>query len=162
MSVNLLLAAVLGAAAPPTAEQILSEYRSYELMTPQPVAAGAAFLENCVRVEGDARGLPHGDGFISIFMNAAAAAAFREGKVYPAGSVIVKRKEPLEGQYAGFGGMIKRLPGYDLANGDWEYFTGTPEHGYRSGRLAECGDCHARARPTDHVFGDWNIPPSAY
>ena len=162
MTTSLLLAFLLATTTEPLAPTgILSEYLKYELMTPRPVGIDIALLESCVQFKPDERHDPHRNGFVSVFMNALAASAYRDSTAYPAGSIIVKRKEPMGGQGLAFGGMIKRAAGYDAANGDWEYFTGTPERGYRSGRLEECGDCHVRAQDTDYVFGDWSIPPPA-
>jgi len=49
--------------------------------------------------------------------------------------------------------MVKRPPGYDTADGDWEYLVLTPAgEATHRGRLPLCKRCHAEA-PRDHVFG---------
>lgn len=73
---------------------------------------------------------------------------------YPVGSILVKEKLNGDLQVTGVGGMIKRDPGYDPENGDWEYFY-SGEGRFGSGHLRNCVDCHRSARDTDFVFTAW-------
>ena len=57
---------------------------------------------------------------------------------------------------ADIGGMIKRAPGYDAANGDWEFLFFARGGDFASGKLSNCVDCHNGAR-RDHVFKAWKL-----
>ena len=100
---------------------------------------------------------PHYRPSIVVRVSPAALDAFRAGRPLPVGAVVVKEKHPDEaaaGPPTEYAAMVKREPGYDPANGDWEYLfeaTGPPRHVTR-GRLAECVDCHRRAGGTDYLF----------
>jgi hypothetical protein len=43
-------------------------------------------------------------------------------------------------------------PGYDAANGDWEYFYYGGRSQFSSGRIANCIECHRAAEATDFVY----------
>jgi hypothetical protein len=51
--------------------------------------------------------------------------------------------------------MVKRAPGFDSAQGDWEYFYFDDPSKIESGRMASCIECHRTAKQTDYVFGLW-------
>ena len=51
--------------------------------------------------------------------------------------------------------MIKRSPGYDPANNDWEYFYFEKPASIEKGAITACVQCHARASQDDYVFGGW-------
>lgn len=96
---------------------------------------------------------PHYDALIHIYASVAAEETMaRRRTVFPAGSVIVKEKLARDGSVAGVGGMVKREPGYDTKNGDWEYFYSDKATGFAIGRLENCSTCHASPKTTDHVF----------
>ncbi len=111
---------------------------------------------------------PHAHTAILIYMNDPAAKSFtNRAPPYPVGSVIIKRKSILlyfdssgndmtKPADNGVGGMIKRPPGYDPANGDWEYFYFENPKKIESGRIASCVDCHTSAKASDYVFGTWS------
>lgn len=113
---------------------------------------------------------PHAYTTVRVYMNDPAAAAFLATRhEYPVGSVVVKEKSG--GWYRstgsgergkklpdGVGGMIKRSPGYDPNNGDWEYFYFETPSRIESGRITSCVNCHKGAAQQDHVFGTWGRP----
>lgn len=159
-------AASLAAASNPSAYRVAVDYTSLKVMTAQPVPVEPIFMALCddsgsppdraIKIAG-----PHAHTSVMIHMNDAAAAAFEKpGSAYPVGSVIVKEKRHGQGasKIWGVGGMIKRAPGYDPQNGDWEYLYVDGPGKLNSGRIASCIECHSRARASDHVFGDWANP----
>lgn len=104
---------------------------------------------------------PHLNTGIHIYVNRLAEDTITEkSKSFPVGGIIVKEKLKLDGfdqAVHGIGGMIKRTPGYDSANGDWEYFYADKTTKFSSGRLKSCIECHTDARATDYVFSVWKI-----
>jgi len=100
---------------------------------------------------------PHSHGFVHLYASpeAAQAIAARSDR-FPVGSVIVKEKIGEKNVVTDVGGMIKRAPGYDTANGDWEFFFHTPGGEFTSGKMANCIDCHNNS-PHDHVFSVWKL-----
>lgn len=110
--------------------------------------------------EAEAQWGPHASNYINIYMNEGAARAFASCKDYPVGAVVVKEKQVMRGvgsrmEPAGVGGMVKRAPGYDSKNGDWEYFYVDTGNQVSSGSLESCIACHRRVSARDYVFGDW-------
>jgi hypothetical protein len=164
-----------GASQGPDVEHVARNYRQLRLLTKTSVAVDPHLARLCVGVqqsqvkEAMQRAGPHAHTFIRIYMNDLAHDAFVEGvTTYPVGSVIVKEKRGLEYFVEmskqpqetdktpnGVDGMIKRAPGYDPDNGDWEYFYFDDSSRIESGRIANCVQCHQAATATDHVFGDW-------
>ena len=100
-----------------------------------------------------------------------AADAFKNGShSYPVGAAIVKHKSIFDFLVAdssseradnGVGGMIKRVPGFDTENGDWEYFYFDDPGKIEKGKIQSCIECHQEARDTDFVFGTWDRQPDA-
>jgi hypothetical protein len=68
---------------------------------------------------------------------------------------VTRFLEANDNSVAGIGGMIKRAPGFDSKNGDWEYFYSGKTAGFSIGRLQNCAECHAGAKTTDYVFCGW-------
>ena len=92
-------------------------------------------------------------------MNPIAAAAFKSSSgAWPVGSVIVKEERFMTTSVTAkpdlVGGMIKRAPGYDRLNGDWEYFVMAAGEKLETGRLPDCKSCH-RGAPRDRVYARW-------
>lgn len=156
----------------PTILKIAQDYSTYRKVTNEPVRVNSAITASCVVFFGGDRLTeesirrygPHANSAILIFMNDRALAK-SEGD-FPVGSVIAKEKVgdtfgingrliPLDEKQRPVGGMVKREPGYDPENGDWEYFYFEDPAAVYSGRIASCIECHAQARDTDHVFGTW-------
>lgn len=99
---------------------------------------------------------PHESFILKVYVNKVGEPAFSgEGYPhYPVGTVIVKEK------YAGSSTtpmlmtiMIKRQPGYDTVNGDWQYITldsdGLP---ILLSTQKHCQDCHQKVREQGFVF----------
>lgn len=158
-------------ADPPRVGSVSRNYKSYKLITPEPVEVDPELAARCAGVtESDVRAARKRDGVhafatVSIYMNEPAARAFAQReRTYPEGSVVVKEKHFHEyqgrngreaGGGDGVGGMIKRTAGFDPKHGDWEYFYFADPKRIESGRIASCVQCHAAAAETDHVFGTW-------
>jgi hypothetical protein len=138
-----------------TAQNVFAFYKSLTLLTPEPLVVSWRIAVDCmapapsVMAEEESRFGPHTGAFINLYVNDAAKQAMAAGAgAYPLGAVIVKEKV---GQDA-VGGMVKRPPGFDPANGDWEYFYASRGGAFSTGRLANCIACHAQAKSADYVF----------
>ncbi len=108
---------------------------------------------------------PHAKKYIRVFVNSIGEAAMTTQKEprFPVGSVIVKQKLPLiksKGKTQRISlspelltVMIKRAPGYDKANGDWEYMAtdGPGQHASQRGQVESCQNCHRPFEKTDYV-----------
>ncbi len=156
----------------PSLAGIIANYTNYTKMTDGHVSVNPELAMLCrgatqAEVEA-ARGKygPHANAAIVVYMNHAAARAFHDGVVpYPPGAVIVKEKmlggyitkdgKPSHGAEDGYGGMVKRAPGYDPAHGDWEYFYFDDLTKIETGRVTSCIKCHESAKSSDYVFGTW-------
>jgi len=150
----------------PQVSAVARVYRQMEATTKKPVYVDPVLATMCKTASPEQieaarkRSGPHTMSAVMIYMNPPAADAFwHKSAPYPVGSVVVKEKSGAgERSDAGVGGMIKRAPGYDAANGDWEYFYFEDPAKIDSGRIASCVQCHAGAAATDHVFGGWSKP----
>jgi hypothetical protein len=99
---------------------------------------------------------PHYKASVHLYANPVAMATIKSRtRLFPSGAVIVKEKLTNEGKVSGIGGMIKRQPGYDAPNGDWEYFYYGGPVEFSSGRIESCVACHRAAKSTDHVYSVW-------
>ncbi len=144
---------------------VARDYKQMEAMTKKPVYVDPVLATMCKTASlkqieaARKRSGPHTMSLVMIYMNPPAAAAFsRQSAAYPVGAIVVKEKS---GTDAGVGGMIKRPPGFDAANGDWEYFYFEDPAKIAEGRIASCIQCHAGAAATDHVFGGWSKPKAS-
>ena len=160
----------------PAVEDVAQNYMQLQLVTKEPVLVDPQLAMLCVGVnqhlvdDAKKRAGPHAHTAVRIFMNDSAATAFRESAAtYPVGSVIVKEKQGLEYRVDtavtegsaktrdGVGGMIKRAPGYDPTDGDWEYFYFEDAAKIERGTIRTCVECHRGAAARDYVFGDWAV-----
>jgi hypothetical protein len=138
---------------------VLSSYKTLELLTPSPLVVSAQLASLCTtptaaQLAADEQQFgPHSDTLINLYVNALAKRAIEhdQGR-FPTGTVIVKEKLKHGNSLNGMGGMVKRAPGFDPANGDWEYFYAGQSGGFASGRLSNCISCHAQAKSKDYVF----------
>ena len=167
------MTALLGSEPPPevgvTKETVFTIYRSFKRLTKQPhfvapltavlcIAPAPAIAEREKRATG-----PHYRTFIHVYVNGLADETITGGRAtFPPGAVIVKEKLIADGSVArtggpvsGVAGMIKRAPGFDPKNGDWEYFYSDKIAELSTGRLQNCGECHSNAKSTDYVFSVW-------
>jgi hypothetical protein len=138
-------------------------YRDYKRLTEQPrliAPLTAVYCRTPSKEELDkekAMAGPHAHVWVHIYANPEAAEAIAsKADEFPVGAVIVKEKLGAGGAVTDVGGMIKRAPGYDTANGDWEFFSHTPGGEFTSGKIANCIDCHNNG-PRDHVFTAWKL-----
>ena len=98
-------------------------------------------------------------GAVVVRVNPVGVDRFKAGQPVPAGTVVVKEKYP---EYSpntppvAVAAMVKREPGYDPENGDWEYAYEQrwpeAERKVVRGKLRSCIDCHQGARDTDYLF----------
>ncbi|HRH38688.1 MAG TPA: cytochrome P460 family protein [Flavobacteriales bacterium] len=155
----------------PSVKEIASNYQTYEQITKGAVDVDPRLYQLCTGAKKQPAAVivprdgPHAHSSIMIYMNRPAAKTFSKSRApYPVGSVIVKQKayhDPAHGATLfyntgnGVGGMVKRAPGYDAANGDWEYFYYQDTAEIESGRITSCVQCHSSARDKDYVFGTW-------
>ncbi len=141
-----------------TKDTVFTFYRQFDRLTAHPrgVAPMTAMLCRAPNlIESEKRSADaHYHSTIHIYANPAAAAAIlHRSNAFPTGSIVVKEKLAKEGDVTGVGGMIKRAPGFDPSNGDWEYFYAEPQGAdFSIGRLENCSACHARAKETGYVF----------
>ena len=166
---RLVCAAAVGAMGIASAELAITEanaasfYRNFVRLTerPHPVAPLTAALctipsQAVVEREKLLTG-PHYQTSVHLYASPAALPTIKNRTApFPVGAVIVKEKLTSDGKVSGVGGMIKRQPGYDAANGDWEYFYYGGPGEFSSGRLEGCVACHRAAKSTDHVYSVWN------
>ena len=135
-----------------SATEVARNFRSYQLMVPQPIRVRPGQSALCASAAPAAAPNPSRSAALAallVYMNAPAASAFAEQVArYPVGAIVVKEKlsskapatrptapgatsQPAAGadgpahptwEAGSVGGMIKRAPGFAPANGDWEYF----------------------------------------
>ena len=110
------------------------------------------------------------DMLITVYANDAAASLIRTGggdpdstRTFAVGSVIVKQKlaENGDAERSSLGVMIKRDPGFDEENGDWEFLFQAADGRVARGssEMPGCYNCHrqkswASVRTLDFVFVD--------
>lgn len=121
---------------------------------------------------------PHSQLAIRVLANDLAKAAMGKEKGFPVGSMIVKEKWDEESKEnltaeksasnaksagqrpklvrVAYGAMVKRPPGYDPKNGDWEYiFENLRTERVSRGKIDACRDCHSAVASRDYVFGTY-------
>jgi hypothetical protein len=143
-----------------TAQKVFLSYRSMQLLTPKPILVDALIAESCVvgpstnvHAESKERYGVHAGVPVNFYANDVARSAIDRGaKAYSTGAVIVKEKLSPGGKVLAVGGMLKRSPGFDAANGDWEYFYGEGLKTITAGRIESCVSCHSKARHSDYVY----------
>ncbi len=140
--------------------EVAKNYKTFKRMTNAPVYVNPYIAYQCTRPskeqiqEAKKEKGPHTMTIVHMYMNEIAAKAFaKKPYSFPVGSVIVKDK--INGE-KGVGGMIKRKPGYDTKNGDWEYFYFTKLNKIDSGKIPSCIKCHSAQAKNDYVFGGWS------
>ena len=104
---------------------------------------------------------PHSNKFFTVYVNPIGEKTMlsNEKKSFPVGSIIVKEKLPSKTSTSPelLTVMVKRKPGFNSKNGDWEYWglNGTATKVEGRGKLANCQGCHTAVARTDYVFGDY-------
>ena len=144
-----------------TKENVRTFYREFKRLTEQPRMVSLQLALLCgVPTQGMLdqewkRTGPHAHALVHVYANGVAAEAIRaSAERLPVGATIIKEKLDAKGVAVEVGGMIKRAPGYDAANGDWEFFFSSKSGEFATGKLANCIDCHTGAK-RDHVFSVW-------
>jgi len=149
-----------------TDDSALAIYQTYlqlKRLTDDPRSVSPLVAVDCESYKKDITdGSIHEDARVHIYVNKIAEDVITKNlKIFPTGAAIVKEKLAFNGPSSytalGIGGMIKRSPGYDVQNGDWEYFYADKTTDFTSGRIKNCAECHVDARDTDYVFSVWKI-----
>ncbi len=158
----LLLSAVIGAAAWPDVggNEVLAMFQARQLTkvtaAQKPISPAQSAL--CASVPGPPDG-PHEGNFIDVFVSVRQAAAFTAGSNdFPEGTVVVKEKrDGPDGAATLCTVMLKRAPGYDPADGDWEYLVvdGRRSRVIARGQIASCMQCHAKHAGTGFLVRDY-------
>jgi hypothetical protein len=154
------------AAEPPAAvtkENVRTFYRDFKRLTEHPrvvaplTALGCRMPDQEVLDRERKLAGPHWRALIHVYANGVAAEAIRANSpTLPVGATIIKEKLDEKKAVVEVGGMIKRAPGYDAANGDWEFFFSSKSGEFATGKLANCIDCHVGGK-RDHVFSVWPV-----
>ena len=128
-------------------------------VSPEIIAYCAPFTYSSPQKEAERkRHGPHYQPAILVRVNPEAIAEFKAGRApMPVSTTIVKEKHYdnfAKGPPPEYGAMIKREPGYDPANGDWEYLyvEQKPEKKVTRGLLHMCIECHSHAKEKDYLF----------
>ena len=135
----------------------LAKYRQWTLVNPTPQLMEPLPAISCVIIPGRQEPSPHLNKYVSVFVNPVGREEMmtRRSPKFPIGSMIVKEKlgsadstmpEVLTA-------MIKREPGYDPENGDWEYLVldGAASKIVEQGKLTRCSGCHRAYQRSDFV-----------
>lgn len=149
----------------PTVTELMDQYRAWQPQSPEPVAISAYIFGLCrlpTLPEQEFAESEHGHGrYLQDWANpeAEAGIARRGAPPFDPGSVIVKEKYVASStgrDLVAIAMMIKRAPGFEPGQGDWDYAYYEPGLGViqTSEQSAYCSGCHAAAAPTDFVFID--------
>ena len=178
----LLLAAGLGTLAmgaqTPTSVDALRSYRTWSLVTPDPIDMTPAIMVSCIGPsswDSDPKN-PHSPRIFRVFVNGKGRSEMRKahgpearGSVprFPVGTMIVKEKFAKTQTEGDLGmklkpgvkpelltAMVKREKGFDSSNGDWEYLVldGAMKRSERN-EIRHCQSCHQSRKDRDYVFG---------
>jgi hypothetical protein len=147
-----------------TAQNVFTFYREFSRLTKEPHLVAPLTATLCtfptpelVEREKHKTG-PHYLARVHLYANVKASKIITErGDHFSTGAIIIKEKLAKNDSVEAVGGMIKRAKGYDLSNGDWEYFYAAKTGGFSSGKLANCIECHKHAE-TDFTFSLMSFP----
>lgn len=145
--------------------ELIEGYKNWTRLNPEPAFQPSQVASLCAAVTATPSQLdktnPHSDKFITVYVNDVGKNAMTTqlNPVFPQGSVIVKEKLPAKDSSAPelLTVMIKREPGYNPENGDWEYMAvnGTGKVVQARGKLANCQACHIARKDTGYVYRDY-------
>jgi hypothetical protein len=146
------------------------------LMTSRPVNLDGRMYALCAARPSEKQldaqaGNPHG-GFISVSVRGADAKTFADTATpLPAGTVVIKRKIPINEASAApnmpdpnktdlYTVMIKREAGYNAESKDWEYavVSGDGHTVIARGKLESCNECHRIRKETDFLYRKYLKP----
>jgi hypothetical protein len=163
-----LLAGCQPQSGPPAApaDSLGLDYAAWPSVTQKPYRVSPSFAMYCrgpspdevrkQQQERKERG-PHAETSIVVRVNPIGLEQYRAGQPVPVGTVVIKEKYSLTTNVPpnAVAAMIKREPGYDSDNGDWEYAyeqrSAEPEAEVVRGKLSNCIACHKGAR-SDYLF----------
>jgi hypothetical protein len=139
-------------------EALATDETEWPIVTVKPIRVSYMTSTQCLRMFSPANN-PHFKPSIVVRTNPEALDAFlAKQSPMPVGTIVLKEKHTTVSATDAaneFGAMIKREPGYDPENGDWEYVFGTisPKVAVERGKLANCIACHsAYAKERDYLF----------
>lgn len=139
----------------------LPDYSTWKALTPKPVRvdrAQATACESAARIRPRVKLGPHSTPAVKYYANAEGAKGLEVGpkEAMPVGATIVKEKydAATDAKPSAYAAMIKREPGYDKENGDWEYlFVELAEKPVVTrGAIKSCIQCHTLAQKKDYLF----------
>lgn len=152
---------VLSEKMDPAATELISGYKNWTRVNPVPAIFYSRLAVACFIPSAADRKLeeenPHRDKFITVYVNDPGRRPLMEQKEsrYPRGSIIVKEKLTTKESQSPelLTVMVKREPGFNPKNGDWEYmvFDGPGEKLFARGKLDKCQACHATYDYQDYV-----------
>jgi cytochrome P460 len=141
--------------------EVVDGYKQWTRVNPEPAVFHSQIAIQCARPTTEQAQMeqanPHRDKFITVYVNDIGRHAMMQERVprFPQGSVIVKEKLPRKEDSAPelLTVMVKREPGYNPQNGDWEYMAldGSGESVQARGRLESCQACHMMVKDRDYV-----------
>ena len=133
-----------------------SDYKKWKLVNPVPALMDPVASTACFYV--GAHQSPHANKYVSVYVNEVGREAMltQQKPRFPVGSIIVKEKLGTTNISTApelLTAMVKREPGYDPNNGDWEYLTlnGAATEVMTSGKLKDCQSCHSSYKHTDYI-----------
>ena len=138
--------------------QLVSNYRKWHKVNATPIHMEPQISYLCRGpMTWELADNPHQPKFFTVYVNGIGKEAMlsKENSTFPLGSVIVKEKLPSKTSTSVeiMTVMVKRRKGFDLKNGDWEYFT-TKGSGPETSqdKVEVCQSCHMSAKARDFVF----------
>jgi hypothetical protein len=135
----------------------LAKYRQWTLVNPTPQLMERQSAQACAIIPGRQESSPHLNKYVSVFVNPVGRDQMMttQQPKFPVGSMIVKEKlgSPDSTTPEVLTVMIKRKPGYNPENGDWEYLVldGAALMIVERGKLARCSGCHSSYEHSDFV-----------
>lgn len=135
----------------------LAKYRQWTLVNPTPQLMEPLPAISCTMIPGRQEPSPHLNKYVSVFVNSVGREEMmtKRSPKYPTGSMIVKEKfgSPDSTKPEVLTAMIKREPGYNPENGDWEYLVldGAASKIVERGKLTRCSGCHRPYERSDFV-----------
>lgn len=156
---------------PMTGSELIKGYKDWTKVNPEPAIFHSQIALLCARPAAHEismeQGNPHRDKFITVYVNDIGRHAMMEEKMprFPQGSIIVKEKLTTRESSAPelLTVMVKREPGYNSENGDWEYMAldGPGKSVQARGKLENCQACHLTVKDRDYVSRNY-LPYELY
>ena len=162
------ISALLAGLQAPTPVEKLRPYRTWVSVTPSPVDMKPSVATLCSLPAKWMNPNPHMPKVFRVFVNPIGEEGFRSAKPkFAVGTMIVKEKFDRR-QTNGKGrikdgerpelytAMVKRKPGFEPKNGDWEYLILDAEMKRAPMKDAStCQNCHRQVKNQDFVFADY-------